>query len=51
VPFNAGIAFHEFPEVPTYPASHGCVRQMETTAQWMYDFSVVGMPVKVISKS
>jgi lipoprotein-anchoring transpeptidase ErfK/SrfK len=51
VPFNAGIAFHEFAEVPTYPASHGCVRQLQTTAQWMYDFSVVGMPVKVLTTS
>ena len=51
VPFNAGIAFHEFSEVPPYPASHGCVRQMQTTAKWMYDFSVVGMPVKVLTTS
>jgi hypothetical protein len=51
VPFNGGIAFHEFAEVPPYPASHGCVRQMQTTAQWMYDFSVVGMPVKVMATS
>jgi hypothetical protein len=51
VPFNGGVAFHEFPEVPPYPASHGCVRQMQTTAQWMYDFSVVGMPVKVLTTS
>ncbi len=24
--FNQGIAFHEYPDVPTFPASHGCVR-------------------------
>ena len=23
--FNAGIAFHAYPDVPAYPASHGCV--------------------------
>jgi lipoprotein-anchoring transpeptidase ErfK/SrfK len=51
VPFNGGIAFHEFPEVPPYAASHGCVRQMASTSKWMYDFSVVGMPVKVIARS
>jgi lipoprotein-anchoring transpeptidase ErfK/SrfK len=51
VPFNAGIAFHEFPEVPNIPGSHGCVREFESTAHWMYDFSVVGMPVKVLAKS
>jgi lipoprotein-anchoring transpeptidase ErfK/SrfK len=51
VPFNAGIAFHEFAEVPVYPGSHGCVREYEATAQWMYGFSVVGMPVKVLTSS
>ena len=51
VPFNAGIAFHEFPEVPPYPASHGCARELQTTAKWLYDFSVVGMPVKVLATS
>lgn len=24
--FNNGIAFHGYPDVPVYPASHGCVR-------------------------
>ena len=51
VPFNGGVAFHYFPEVPPYPASHGCVRQMATTAKWLYDFSFVGMPVKVMAHS
>jgi lipoprotein-anchoring transpeptidase ErfK/SrfK len=51
VPFNGGVAFHYFPEVPPYAASHGCVRQMATTAKWLYDFSVIGMPVKVIASS
>jgi lipoprotein-anchoring transpeptidase ErfK/SrfK len=51
VPFSGGIAFHEFADVPPYPASHGCARELETTAKWMYDFSVVGMPVKVLTSS
>jgi hypothetical protein len=51
VPFNGGVAFHYFPDVPPYAASHGCVRQMATTAKWLYDFSYVGMPVKVIATS
>jgi hypothetical protein len=51
VPFNGGIAFHEFPEVPAYAASHGCVRNQPATARWMYEFSRVGMPVKVITSS
>ena len=51
VPFNGGIAFHELADVPPYPASHGCAREMATTARWLYDFSVVGMPVKVMTTS
>ena len=51
VPFDGGIAFHEFPEVPPYAASHGCVRNTAATSKWMYDFSVVGMPVKVLTSS
>jgi lipoprotein-anchoring transpeptidase ErfK/SrfK len=51
VPFVGGIAFHEFPVVPTYPASHGCVRQGFPVARGTYDFADVGMPVQVIAKS
>jgi lipoprotein-anchoring transpeptidase ErfK/SrfK len=51
LPFNGGIAFHEFPEVPAYPASHGCVRQSFTSARWLFDFADVGMPVKVLASS
>jgi lipoprotein-anchoring transpeptidase ErfK/SrfK len=45
------IAFHEFPDVPIYPASHGCVRQAVAVARWTYNFASVGMPVKVIAQS
>lgn len=51
IPFVGGIDFHEFAVVPTYPASHGCVRQVYTVAQWTYGFAQVGMPVKVIAAS
>jgi len=51
LPFVGGIAFHEFGEVPAYPASHGCVRQSTTVASWTYVFAYVGMPVKVIASS
>jgi peptidoglycan hydrolase-like protein with peptidoglycan-binding domain len=51
VPFVGGIAFHEFPVVPTYPASHGCVRQSFAVAHRTYDFAEVGMPVQVIARS
>ena len=51
LPFVGGIAFHEFLEVPSYPASHGCVRQAVSVASSTYAFAEIGMPVKVISKS
>jgi peptidoglycan hydrolase-like protein with peptidoglycan-binding domain len=51
LPFVGGIAFHEFAQVPIFPASHGCVRQPFTVAHWTYDFASVGMPVVVIAKS
>jgi peptidoglycan hydrolase-like protein with peptidoglycan-binding domain len=51
LPFVGGIAFHEFQDVPSYPASHGCVRQAVSVARWTYDFATVGMPVRVISRS
>jgi hypothetical protein len=51
IPFNGGIAFHQYLVVPPYAASHGCVRQLPSVAQWTYDFAFVGMPVKVIAKS
>ena len=51
IPFVGGIAFHQYDVVPSYPASHGCVRQHPNVARWTYDFSYVGMPVKVIAKS
>ena len=51
IPFVGGIAFHQYEVVPTYPASHGCVRQHPNVARWTFDFAYVGMPVKVIAKS
>ncbi len=51
IPFVGGYAFHEFGTVPPYPASHGCVRQLYTVARWTYNFSTVGMPVKVLALS
>ena len=51
VPFNGGIAFHELAEVPAFPASHGCVREVYVNSKWMFEFSRVGMQVKVLTKS
>ena len=45
--FNAGIAFHAYPDVPPYPASHGCVRVPEPEAEHVYDFARIGTPVVV----
>jgi Sporulation and spore germination/L,D-transpeptidase catalytic domain/Putative peptidoglycan binding domain len=51
IPFVGGIAFHEFPDVPAFPASHGCVRQSFAVARWTFNFAEVGMPVRVIARS
>lgn len=45
--FVGGIATHEYPDVPSYPASHGCVRLPDGEAQRVYSFVDVGTPVQV----
>ena len=45
--FRGGIAMHQSPDVPSYPASHGCVRLPEGEAQRVYAFVTVGTPVFV----
>ena len=45
--FNQGIAFHEYPDVPPYPASHGCVRVPSPEAKGVYDFAGIGTAVLV----
>jgi hypothetical protein len=49
--FVGGIAFHEYPDVPTQAASHGCVRVPRYDAQLLYKFGSLRTPVKVIAKS
>ena len=51
LPFVGGIAFHQVPDVPAFPASHGCVRQLSSVAPWTFKFAYVGMPVKVLALS
>ncbi len=46
--FTGGIAFHAYPSVPAYPASHGCVRMMARDAPLMYAFATYGTPVDVV---
>jgi hypothetical protein len=45
--FRGGIATHQSPDVPSYPASHGCVRLPEGEAERVYRFVDVGTPVSV----
>jgi hypothetical protein len=46
--FVGGIAFHESPDVPAYPASHGCVRVPRDDAPLVYAFAALHTPVKVL---
>ena len=45
--FRGGIAMHQSPDVPSYPASHGCVRLPDGEADRVYRFVDVGTPVAV----
>ncbi len=45
--FVGGIAMHAYPDVPAYPASHGCVRLPAPEALRVYTFAVQGTPVYV----
>ena len=50
-PFVGGVAMHQFPDVPVYATSHGCVWVPEVNAQWLYRFVSVGNPVRVLATS
>jgi hypothetical protein len=45
--FVGGVAFHEFGSVPTYAASHGCIRVNHYDAQLLFGFAEYGTPVDV----
>jgi lipoprotein-anchoring transpeptidase ErfK/SrfK len=45
--FLGGYAMHEYPSVPAYPASHGCVRLPAEEAPAAWRFGRVGMRVWV----
>jgi hypothetical protein len=45
--FHTHYAIHGFPSVPTYPASHGCVRVPIWIADWLYQQSPAGERVYV----
>ncbi|GAB3257115.1 L,D-transpeptidase family protein [Kineosporia babensis] len=45
--FNGGIAVHGANSVPTYPASHGCVRVSNAAADWIWDTGKMPIGTKV----
>ncbi len=45
--FSGGYAIHGSPSVPSYPASHGCIRIPNWEADWMDGHLFVGMPFHV----
>ena len=49
--FFGGIAFHEYPDVPTAAASHGCVRVPVYDAEFLYRFAPLETPVRVLAAS
>ena len=44
---HGNVAIHGYPSVPTYPASHGCIRIPVWVADWLYQQTPVGEPVYV----
>jgi N-acetylmuramoyl-L-alanine amidase len=50
-PFDGGIAVHQYPSVPPYAASHGCVRVTAADAPWVFRFVSVDTPVHVLARS
>ena len=45
--FNGGDAIHGYAEVPSYPASHGCLRVWIPDSLAIYDWVQIGMPIDV----
>ena len=45
--FRGGYAFHQYPSVPAYPASHGCIRVGYPEAPAVYEFAAQNTPVTV----
>jgi lipoprotein-anchoring transpeptidase ErfK/SrfK len=48
--FIRGYAIHGYAEVPTYAASHGCLRVPVPNALAIYDWVKYGMPVDVYNE-
>jgi hypothetical protein len=45
--FTGGYAFHEYPDVPGFPASHGCIRIADGDAQVVWKFATLGTRVTI----
>ncbi len=45
--FDGLRAIHGWPEVPTYNASHGCVRVPYWTAQWIFGLTEIGDEIRI----
>ncbi|MFI5101092.1 MAG: L,D-transpeptidase family protein, partial [Actinomycetes bacterium] len=45
--FTGGYALHEYPDVPPYPASHGCVRVPAGDSLVVWEFAALGTPVVI----
>lgn len=45
--FSGGYAFHEYPNVPAYSASHGCIRIGYPEARGVYEFAKYGTLVAI----
>jgi lipoprotein-anchoring transpeptidase ErfK/SrfK len=42
-----GFAIHGYPEVPAYPASHGCVRVPMWVATRLFAMHAYGFPIYI----
>jgi peptidoglycan hydrolase-like protein with peptidoglycan-binding domain len=45
--FNGGIAVHGAPNVPPYPASHGCARLTNSAINWIWANNKIPLKTKV----
>jgi peptidoglycan hydrolase-like protein with peptidoglycan-binding domain len=45
--FTGGYAFHEYPDVPGLPVSHGCIRIADGDAQVVWKFATLGTRVTI----
>jgi lipoprotein-anchoring transpeptidase ErfK/SrfK len=46
--FNGGIAIHGYPDVPPYPASHGCVRVSDAAINWIWNDNLAPIGTRVL---